>query len=273
MGSTCKYRDDAGLPKALAAAQSSATVRLAGRRDPGLQAASTADTRSLSEITSLARRLHATLPDVAELVGRLVKEQAGLGAVIGGSYAYGTPRDDSDFDVTVVVPHGPMRRSAVSVGSCCMDVWTRTPTGVRAEFRRHGLPGTLEIFCFGVIALDTDGVICELQAEAREQWAHGPPVGSLGRRAPRLRHLARVFDALAVPTPRRIALRAVLIDELLSYWHLRNGRYRRAPTVVMDEIMAACPDLVRLLYAIEAESGTSMGELVHETLRLIDHPS
>ncbi len=237
-----------------------------------MRAAITAGTRSLSEIGGLVRRLHPALPDVAELVGRLVNEQGALGAIIGGSYAYGTPRDDSDFDVTVVVPHGPTHRSAVSAGSCGMDVWTRTPSGVRAEFRRHRLPGTLEIFCFGAIALDTDGVLHELQAEAREQWLHGPPVGSLKRQGPRLRHTARVFDACAVSTPRRISLRAVLIDELISYWYLRNARYRRAPAVVMDEIMAASPELVGLLSAIEAENGSSMGELVHEALRLIDRP-
>ncbi len=226
--------------------------------------------RSLHEVGVLLQTLHPDAPTLAAVICGFAQEKATVGVVIGGSYVYGAPSADSDLDVAIVTSDGPTRRKIVETGSFRMDVWMRTSAFVRREFTRRRLPGTLEIFSLGIVALDTEGRVRALQLRAQQMWNDGPPIRpvEIARREERVRHLAAIFDG-ASPASRRLIVRAAIIDEIVSYWYACGRRYRRAPLASMDEVQEHQPEVARLLQAIEAEGGRAMRKLVGDVFCLI----
>jgi uncharacterized protein len=78
---------------------------------------------------------------IQQFVDRVVAEFRPHKVILFGSYAYGSPREDSDVDLMVVMPYeGSSAQAATRVRLACprefpMDLMVRSPKEVRQRIR------------------------------------------------------------------------------------------------------------------------------------------
>src|SRR5690349_20843689 len=94
--------------------------------------------------------------DIQAFVDQVVRQFRPRKVILFGSYAYGTPTEDSDVDLMVVMPHqGPGARMATRLRLACprdfpMDLIVRTPAEVRRRIRM-GDPFLTEVTSKGIV--------------------------------------------------------------------------------------------------------------------------
>ncbi len=103
------------------------------------------------------------------------------GILLTGSYVYGTPREDSDLDLYIITTSGTNWRDRESrpFGTKA-DYFYYLPEGVRDAFaksRETGDPPIVFGWASGVILYDPNGIVAQLQEEARQVWKAGPLAG------------------------------------------------------------------------------------------------
>lgn len=79
--------------------------------------------------------------EIQQFVNGVVERFHPTKVILFGSYAYGTPNEDSDVDLMVIMPHrGPSPRMATKIRLTCprdfaMDLIVRSPAEVRRRVR------------------------------------------------------------------------------------------------------------------------------------------
>ncbi len=100
--------------------------------------------------------------DIQRFVDHVVEQFRPAKVILFGSYAYGSPTEDSDVDLMVVMPHkGSSAQAATRVRLACprefaMDLIVRSPAEVRRRVRM-GDTFLKEITTKGVVLHESGG--------------------------------------------------------------------------------------------------------------------
>jgi predicted nucleotidyltransferase len=111
----------------------------------------------------------------ARVVGML-REEFGkglLGVLVTGSRVHGRPGPTSDLDVHVVIAASRRQRRNVVLDGVEVELFVNPPFQCRRYFA-DGRGHDPHMFAFGQVVYDPQGVMRELQAEARAIWEKGP---------------------------------------------------------------------------------------------------
>jgi len=165
-----------------------------------------------------------------ERVAGLLREEFGeelLGVLVTGSRVHGTPGPTSDLDVHVVIAAPRRQRRNFVLDGVEIELFINPPFQSRRYFA-DGRGHDPHMYTFGRVVYDPQGVMAELQAEARAIWEAGPaPLNPnltwLDRYFPAdlLRDLEDVRDDEATAT----LLIATLVERLLATHYRVNGRW------------------------------------------------
>lgn len=167
------------------------------------------------------------------LYGRVVallREEFGadlLGVLVTGSRVHGRPGPTSDLDMHVVIAAPRRQRRNFLLDGLEIELFINPPFQIRRYFA-DGRGHDPHMYTFGRVIYDPQGVMAELQHEARRIWEAGPsPINPqlawMERYFPAdlLRDLEDVGDDEATAT----LLIAALVDRLLATHYRINGRW------------------------------------------------
>jgi predicted nucleotidyltransferase len=96
-----------------------------------------------------------------------------LGVLATGSRVHGTPGPTSDLDVHVLIAQPRRQRRNIVLHGVEVELFINPPFQIRRYFGDRGVDE--HMFTFGRAIYDPQGVVAELQAEARVRWQAGPP--------------------------------------------------------------------------------------------------
>jgi predicted nucleotidyltransferase len=97
-----------------------------------------------------------TLRDIQKIVQQIVEHFHPQKVILFGSYAHGTPTEDSDVDLLVVMEteepplHAAARIAAAIDHPCALDILVRRPADLEASLARKGVFAT-EVLTTGVV--------------------------------------------------------------------------------------------------------------------------
>ena len=97
-----------------------------------------------------------TLRDIQKIVQQIVEHCHPQKVILFGSYAHGTPTEDSDVDLLVVTEteepplHAAARIAAAIDHPCALDILVRRPSDLEASLARKGVFAT-EVLTTGVV--------------------------------------------------------------------------------------------------------------------------
>jgi uncharacterized protein len=97
-----------------------------------------------------------TLRDIQKIVQQIVEHFHPQKVILFGSYAHGTPTEDSDVDLLVVMEtdepplHAAARIAAAIDHPCALDILVRRPSDLEASLARKGVFAT-EVLTTGVV--------------------------------------------------------------------------------------------------------------------------
>jgi predicted nucleotidyltransferase len=97
-----------------------------------------------------------TLKDIQKIVQQIVEHCHPQKVILFGSYARGTPTEDSDVDLLVVMEteepplHAAARIAAAIDHPCALDILVRRPSDLEASLARKGVFAT-EVLTTGVV--------------------------------------------------------------------------------------------------------------------------
>ena len=97
-----------------------------------------------------------TLRDIQNVVQQIVEHFHPQKVILFGSYAHGTPTEDSDVDLLVVMEtdepplHAAARIAAAIDHPCALDILVRRPSDLEASLARKGVFAT-EVLTTGVV--------------------------------------------------------------------------------------------------------------------------
>jgi len=98
-----------------------------------------------------------------------------LGVLASGSRIHGTPSATSDLDSHVLISSPRRRRRNFLLHGLEIEMFINPPQRIPAYFN-DGRPVTLHMFAFGQAIYDPQGIVADLQAQARTLWNAGPPL-------------------------------------------------------------------------------------------------
>ena len=122
-----------------------------------------------------------TANQVEDILEEIKEDQRIQGILLTGSYVYGQPNDKSDLDVRCVTNDGSnwteWKRMRFGV---VIETFFNPPDRVR-EFMRSGWEegdsSCIHFWANGKIIFDPNGIMKELQEEARQLWKKGSNTG------------------------------------------------------------------------------------------------
>jgi predicted nucleotidyltransferase len=150
-----------------------------------------------------------------------------LGVLVTGSRVHGHPDPTSDLDVHVVIAAPRRQRRNVLLDGVEIELFINPPFQSRRYFA-DGRGHDPHMYTFGRVVYDPQGVMAELQAEARAIWEAGPaPLDPnltwLDRYAPA--DLLRDLEDVGEDEATAIVLIASLVERLLATHDRINGRW------------------------------------------------
>ena len=184
-----------------------------------------------------------TLPSLDEPYATALRESATwalaertpIGVLATGSIVRGNPSGSSDLDLCVL--HRPHRRQRVQrfFNGVPAEFFINPPEQVRRAFAANvagGTPTDLHMFATGVAIYDPEGVLRELQQEARALLAAGPALAP--HILPHTRYLTatRLEDAFDVAGGDPATASAFLhraVEEAILYRYWRDNRWLPRP--------------------------------------------
>ncbi|GCE46785.1 nucleotidyltransferase-like protein [Thermosporothrix hazakensis] len=96
------------------------------------------------------------------------------GVLLTGSRIHSTPGPNSDLDVHVVIRQPRRKRHNFLLDGHEIEMFINPANQLQREIH-NGSPVNPHMFAFGHILYDPQGVLAELQEEARQVWEAGPP--------------------------------------------------------------------------------------------------
>jgi hypothetical protein len=181
------------------------------------------------------------------VVSEQLKQEFGndlLGLLFAGSAAYGTPIKTSDLDLFVLIAHPWRQRRNVVVEGVEVELFINPLEQIRKELKRS-YNSTIEMFARGRIVYDPQGLLTELQAEAR-QIASRPPVPPTDPYFVRYKPSDALRDAedLMDVDPQAASLQlSVALREALEAMFLREGRRPPKAKHLLQQVAEHAPDI------------------------------
>jgi len=121
-----------------------------------------------------------TAEQVNELIGGLKNDPNVKGVLLTGSYAYGEPNDDSDIEIVCITKdESNSFDPGLKFKNVPTEIFFNSPEKIRNEYWRQAIEeghgDCVHFWANGKIMYDEDGIVKELQEEARTLWLMGPP--------------------------------------------------------------------------------------------------
>jgi hypothetical protein len=183
-----------------------------------------------------------------------------VGVLATGSRIHGTPGPTSDLDVHVVIDQPRRQRRNIVLAGVEIEMFINPTFRVPIYFR-DGHAGTIHMFAFGRAIYDPQGVVAQLQDQARALWQAGPPLlADSARWLPRyiaadmLRDLADLGDDEAAANLQI----ARIVDQLIETHCQLNRRWPGKPKRRLADLGSWSPELAQL--AGEALTAPSLAE-------------
>jgi hypothetical protein len=177
-----------------------------------------------------------------------------LGVLATGSHIHGTPGPTSDLDVHVIIAQPRRQRRNILLDGIEIEMFINPPF----QIQRYLAEGVTDIhmFAFGRAIYDPQGVIAQLQAEARALWQAGPPaLAESAHWMPRyfaadmLRDLTDLGDDDAAAGLQM----ARIVDQLIETHCRLNRRWPSKPKRRLAELAVWAPEVARLAGATQTE--------------------
>jgi predicted nucleotidyltransferase len=149
-----------------------------------------------------------------------------LGVLLTGSRVHGQPMPNSDLDMHVLIDQLRRQRRNLVVDGLEIEMFLNPPEQIRRSFAER--INDAHMFAFGQAAYDPQGIVAQLQAEARTLWKAGPQ-----NRWPtwRWRYMSAdilrdIDDCIAAnDVASTNLLTAALVEQLLEYHAIAHGRW------------------------------------------------
>ena len=109
------------------------------------------------------------------------------GILLTGSYVYGNPNEESDLDIRIITNDGSNidDRNSEKFG-VRIEAFYNSPEQIRNYFQdaiESGDEPSVHFWANGKITYDPEGIVLELQNEAKRIWEKGPKNGKWKTRA------------------------------------------------------------------------------------------
>ncbi|HEY0606438.1 MAG TPA: nucleotidyltransferase domain-containing protein [Herpetosiphonaceae bacterium] len=206
-----------------------------------------------------------------------------LGVLATGSRIRGEGDRTSDIDLPVVINQPRRQRRNIVVEGVEVEMFLNPPFQVRCYFaddRACGRGAEQHMWTTGQILYDPQGVMAELQAEAREQWFAGPPpLSTTGRWLARYSAadgLRDIEDVLHTDPDRAMYLIGSIVPDVVNTLYRIHRRWLVKPKRVLLDL--ATWDATAAELAVRACSGSAsqrfaaLQQLVIHTLTPLDGP-
>jgi len=194
---------------------------------------------------------------VEKIVARVRPELEALpeavGAILHGSHAQGTAREDSDVDFVCVTSDGMFSKEIRLIEGREVEIQKFPVEQIRFDLGKLHKPFTVRAFSNCRILFDRDGTVVELCETARRKWEKGAPPPSqvevlLGKSY--LRHHLEDLKRLAQDPERNRVPMAGLLAEAF-FWtvraHLRaRGKWLTKISHALEVIREEDPEFWRL---------------------------
>ena len=174
-----------------------------------------------------------------------------LGVLATGSHIHGMPGPTSDLDVHVVIDQPRRQRRNIVLDGVEIEMFINPAFRIPIYFT-DGHPGTIHMFAFGRAIYDPQGLIGQLQEQARALWQAGPPPIAESARwmqrygiADMLRDLTDLGEDVAAAGLQI----ARIIDQLIETHCRLNQRWPGKPKRRLAELAGWAPELERLARA------------------------
>ena len=128
-----------------------------------------------------------TQEQLFQILEELKRDERVQGILLTGSYVYGTPHENSDLDIRIVTKDGSnwTDHESKKFGTL-LHVYYNPSEIVRYYFelkRNVGDPANIHAWAYGEIVYDPNGIVTQLQQEARNVWKLGSATGKWKERA------------------------------------------------------------------------------------------
>lgn len=122
-----------------------------------------------------------TQSQIDEIVSEVSKKPFVNGILLTGSYIYGKPTDESDLDMRIVTNDGSNidDRNWEKFGTR-IEAFYNSSEQIRKYFQdavETADEPSVHFWANGKIVYDPEGIVQELQDEAKEIWKNGPKTG------------------------------------------------------------------------------------------------
>jgi len=176
-----------------------------------------------------------------------------LGAVLHGSHAHGTAREDSDVDLVCVTSDGMFCKEIRLIEGREVEIQKIPIQQLRFDLEKLNKPFTVRAFANCRVLFDRDGTVKALCDTARGKWEKGaPPAGKtevlLGMSY--FRHHLEELERLARdPERNRVAIEGVLAETF--FWAVRahfraRGRWLTKISQAVEQLRTDDPDFWEL---------------------------
>jgi len=190
---------------------------------------------------------------VADIVDRIRAElealPEALGAVLHGSHAQGTAREDSDVDLICVTDGTWYSKEIRLIDGFEVEIQKIPHDQIRYDLEKMKKPFTVRAFAACRILFDRNGVVADLCATADELWRRGAPPPTeteiLFGKSYLRHHLEELERLMEDPEGNRVAVEGVLAETLLmtlrAYFRAR-GRWPNKVSTALRQIREIDPE-------------------------------
>jgi hypothetical protein len=198
------------------------------------------------------------LEKLIERVVELLRAEFGgqlLGVLATGSRIYGIPSATSDLDLHVVIAPPRRQRRNFVLDGVEIELFINPPFQIR-QYMADGRGMDPHMFTFGRAVYDPQGVIAELQAEARAIWEAGPsPIRAAWLPRYGVSDLLRDIEDIATMDEASANLLIARVVEQLIETHCQlRGHWPEKPKRRLDGIARWDPAAAQLARAALADT-------------------
>jgi hypothetical protein len=178
-----------------------------------------------------------------------------LGVLATGSRIHGTPGPTSDLDVHVVIDQPRRQRRNILLDGVEIEMFINPAFRVPIYFH-DGHAGTIHMFAFGRAIYDPQGLVGQLQDQARALWQAGPPaLADSARWMPRYVAADMLRDLIDLGDDQAAASLQIarIVDQLIEAHCYLNQRWPGKPKRRLADLSGWAPEVARLASAALTE--------------------
>ena len=178
-----------------------------------------------------------------------------LGVLATGSRIHGTPGPTSDLDVHVVIDQPRRQRRNIVLDGVEIEMFINPPFQIQRYMSAGG--NDIHMFAFGRAIYDPQGLIGQIQNQARALWQAGPPaLADSARWMPRYFAADMLRDLTDLGEDEAAASLQIarIVDQLIDAHCRLNRRWPSKPKRRLAELATWAPDLAQLASATQTAS-------------------